>query len=313
MSRHWTLQQAPRMDGRLALVTGATGGLGYQTALGLAARGARVMLTGRNVEKGLDALARLQHDQPGADASFRVLDVASLESIATFAHELAQETDRLDVLVNNAGVMGTPHRLETRDGFELQFGTNFLGPFALTARLRPLVCAADGGGRVVTVASLAALKGQIVFDDLQGRRRYAPFRAYGQSKLADLILALELDRQARAHGWPLHSIAAHPGWARTDIATSRLTSRQGLQERLTRVGAVWAFRFMGQSAAHGALPIEFAAMAPEARDGGYYGPDGPGERRGHVAEAWIPPAATNLTTARRLWQVAERLTGTALS
>ena len=313
MTRHWTIEQAPRMDGRLALVTGATGGLGYETALGLASRGATVMLAGRNPEKGMAALARLQGDVPGAKASFRLLDVASLSAIATFAHELAQETDRLDVLVNNAGVMGTPHRLETRDGFELQFGTNFLGPFALTARLRSLLCAAPQGGRVVTVASLAALDGHIVFDDLQGRRRYAPFRAYRQSKLADLILALELDRQARTHNWNLHSIAAHPGWAMTDISTSRLSSKQGLQEKLTRLGAVWAFRLMGQSAAHGALPIEFAAMAPEARDGGYYGPDGRGERRGHVSEAFIPPAARDLGVARRLWQVAERLTGTSLS
>ncbi|WEQ53031.1 oxidoreductase [Komagataeibacter oboediens] len=313
MTRHWTIRQAPRMDGRLALVTGATGGLGYQTALGLASRGARVILTGRNPDKGLAALTRLQLDAPGADATFRLLDVSSLESIATFAHALAGETDRLDVLVNNAGVMGTPHRMETRDGFEMQFGTNFLGPFALTARLRPLLCAVPHGGRVVTVASLAALTGQIVFDDLQARRRYAPFRAYRQSKLADLILALELDRQARTHGWPLHSIAAHPGWARTDIATSRLDTEQGLQERLTRIGAVWAFRLMGQSAAHGALPIEFAAMAPEARDGGYYGPSGQGERRGHVTDAFVPPAARDLTIARRLWQVAERLTGTSLS
>ncbi|QHC35037.1 SDR family oxidoreductase [Komagataeibacter xylinus] len=313
MSRHWTIKQAPRMDGRLALVTGATGGLGYQTALGLAKRGARVMLAGRNPDKGLAALTRLQNDVPGANASFRLLDVASLESIATFAHNLAAETDALDVLVNNAGVMGTPHRLETRDGFELQFGTNFLGPFALTARLRPLLCAPRHGGRVVTVASLAALTGQIVFDDLQARRRYAPFRAYRQSKLADLILALELDRQARTHGWNLHSIAAHPGWSMTDIATSRLNNEQGLHERMTRFGAVWAFRLMGQSAVEGALPIEFAAMAPEARDGGYYGPGGWGERRGPVTEAFVPPAARDLTIARRLWQAAERLTGTSLS
>ncbi|MFT9164717.1 MAG: oxidoreductase [Komagataeibacter saccharivorans] len=313
MTRHWTVKQAPRLDGHLALVTGATGGLGYQTALGLASRGARVMLAGRNPEKGFAALARMQNEVPGTDASFRLVDMASLDSIASFAHDLAQETDRLDILVNNAGVMGTPRRLETADGFELQFGTNFLGPFALTARLRTLLCAAPQGGRVVTVASLAALSGRIVFDDLQARRRYAPFRAYNQSKLADLIFALELDRQARTHNWPLHSIAAHPGWSMTDIAASRLGTKQGLQERLTRLGAIWAFRLMGQSAADGALPIEFAAMAAEARDGGYYGPDGWGERRGHVAEAIIPPAARDLAIARRLWAVAERLTGTALS
>lgn len=309
----WTIDRVPDLTGRTAIVTGATGGLGYEVARGLASRGATVLLAGRDPARGARALESLRERVPDARADFMPLDLASLRSVVDFARTLAERTDMLDILVNNAGVMASPRRQETADGFELQFGTNYLGHFALTAHLRPLLLRAGGGGRVVSVASLAAWQGRIVFDDLQSRHRYTPFSAYQQSKLANLIFALELNRVAQSAGWRLHSVAAHPGWARTDIAVSRSSVPQGIAERLMRRLVHVAFRYLGQSAEAGARPILFGAAAPEARDGGYYGPGGRGERRGRVTEAHIPPQALSLSVARRLWSVSERLTGVALS
>ncbi|MBB2155257.1 SDR family oxidoreductase [Gluconacetobacter diazotrophicus] len=314
----WTIDRAPDLTGRVAVVTGATGGLGYETACGLASRGATVILTGRNADRGAAALAGLRTRVADARAEFMVLDLASLRSIADFAGDLTerlkgQGPGAVDILVNNAGVMAPPRRQETEDGFELQFGTNYLGHFALTGRLRPLLVRAPGGTRVVTVASLAARQGHITFDDLQARHRYSPFGAYQQSKLANLIFALELDRLAQSGGWKLHSIAAHPGWSQTDLAISRSAARQGVAERLLRCLTEVAFRTLGQSAAAGARPILFAAAGAEAVDGGYYGPGGRGERRGRVTDARVPAQARNLPVARRLWAVSERLTGVALS
>ncbi len=309
----WTIGRAPNLTGRTAVVTGATGGLGYEVAYGLASRGATVLLTGRDAARGARAVEMLRERLPEARAEFLPLDLACLRSVAGFARDLKERTDTLDILVNNAGVMASPRRQETADGFELQFGTNYLGHFALTGQLRPLLVRAAEGGRVVSVASLAAWQGRIIFDDLQSRHRYTPFSAYQQSKLANLIFALELNRVAQSAGWRLHSIAAHPGWARTDIAVSRSSAPQGLAERLMRRTVRIGFRYLGQSAEAGARPILFAASAPEARDGGYYGPGGRGERRGRVTDARIPPQALSLSVARRLWAVSERLTGVALS
>jgi NAD(P)-dependent dehydrogenase (short-subunit alcohol dehydrogenase family) len=314
----WTIDRAPDLTGRVAVVTGATGGLGYETACGLASRGATVILAGRNPDRGAAALAGLRTRVEGARAEFMTLDLASLRSIADFTRDLTgwlggQESGAIDILVNNAGLMALPRRQETEDGFEMQLGTNYLGHFALTGRLRPLLFRAAGGGRVVTVASLAARKGRLTFDDLQARHRYSPFGVYQQSKLANLIFALELDRRAQSGGWPLHSIAAHPGWSLTDIATSRSSAPQGALERILRRLTHLAFLTMGQSAEAGARPILFAAAGAEAVDGGYYGPSGRGERRGRVTDARIPAQARNLPAARRLWDVSERLTGVALS
>lgn len=314
----WTIARAPDLTGRVAVVTGASGGLGYETACGLAARGATTILAGRNAARGQAALDRLRArvaETGGAEAraDFMMLDLGSLRSVAAFAQALGERTDRLDILVNNAGLMGAPRRAQTEDGFELQFGTNYLGHFALTGRLRPLLLRAPDGGRVVSVASLAAWRGRLVFDDLQARHRYAPFGAYRQSKLANLIFALELDRLAQSGGWNLHSLAAHPGWAVTDIMASRVPEAPNAAERAIRGMVRAIFRLMGQSAEAGARPILFAAAGREAVDGHYYGPAGRGERRGAVAEARVPPQARSLPAARRLWAVSERLTGVSLS
>ena len=301
----WSLSDAPRLDGKTAIVTGATGGLGWEVALGLAAQGATTILAGRNPVKGADALTRLTARVPGAAARFELLDLASLDSVAMFAARMASAHPAVSVLVNNAGVMSPPARRVTADGFELQFGTNYLGHFALTARLLPQLLASRGA-RVVSVASLAHRMARIDFGDPQGAARYRARASYGQSKLAMLMFALELQRRAKAAGWALTSVAAHPGLAVTDIiANGPSGGAPGLREHLMQ----GAFRLFGQSAAQGALPLLFAAVAPDAKGGGYYGPDGFMEARGAVSPSRIMPQAMDAGVAARLWTLSEQLTG----
>ncbi|MGO2958025.1 MAG: SDR family oxidoreductase [Acetobacter sp.] len=312
LGRHeWAVTaKQPNLDGRVALITGANSGLGFEVACGLATRGARLLLPVRNAERGTAALAALKARCPTALVEMLTLDLTSLHSVAACAAEVAQLTNRLDILVNNAGIMAPAQRQETQDGFEVQFGTNHLGHFALTYHLRPLLEAAPGGGVVTTVASLAACKGSIHFDDLQSRHRYSPFGAYQQSKLANLLFARELARKAGEAGWNIHSRAAHPGWSSTSIIAngpaSALPEALGKVERVLG-GAV--LRVMGQSAARGAEPLLYATLAPTARDGDYYGPQGTKERRGQPGPAHVPAAALKASTAERLWDVSERLTG----
>ncbi len=291
---------------RTAVVTGATGGLGYATAVDLARTGARVVLAGRNPVKGETALARLRREASGAVASFELLDLASLASVAAFAERMTALHPVLDILVNNAGVMAPASRQLTADGFELQFGTNYLGHFALTAHLLPALLRAEGGGRVVEVSSLAHRGAAIAWGDLQGERRYSAWRSYGQSKLAMLMFALELARRAAAHGWPLVSVAAHPGWAVTDIiANGPGGGRLGLKEHVMQAG----FRLFGQSAAEGARPIAYAATSPDVKPGGYYGPVGFQEIKGAPGHSRIMPQAQDAEAAKRLWTMSETLTG----
>ncbi len=293
---------------KTAVVTGATGGLGYATAVGLARTGARVVLAGRNAAKGQAALTRLRREVCDAVAEFELLDLASLASVAGFAERMLAAHPALDILVNNAGVMAPPVRRKTADGFELQFGTNYLGHFALTARLMPALLRAEQGARVVQVSSLAHRGGVMAWGDLQGERRYNAWKSYGQSKLAMLIFALELARRAKAHAWPLVSVAAHPGWAVTDIITNGPGGgAPGVKEYVMQAG----FRLFGQSATDGARPIIFAAASPDAKAGGYYGPTGFQEIKGPSGPSRVMPQAQDAGAGKRLWTVSETLTGAA--
>ena len=283
----------------LAIVTGATGGLGYETALGLARAGYETLLTGRNPNRGAQALAQLQTAAPTATARFAPLDVSSLAVIQAFAATISQP---VAILVNNAGVMALPNRELTVDGFERQLGTNYLGHFALTARLLPHL----RNGHVVNVSSLAHRRGAIHFDDLQSARSYAPWPAYAQSKLAMLMTSLELQRRSDAHNWGVKAYAAHPGWSATSIVLNGPgAGRPGLIPRLMQT----AFNALGQSAADGARPILYAALDPAAQPGAYYGPCCWNETRGHPTPSRIMPQAQDQAAAARLWDISETLTG----
>jgi NAD(P)-dependent dehydrogenase (short-subunit alcohol dehydrogenase family) len=306
---NWTTADIPRQNGRLAVITGATGGLGLETALALAGAGADVVLTGRNAQKGQAVLDTIRSRYPSAMIRYAHLDLASLASVRRFAEQFADEHTSLDLLVNNAGVMTPPKRQTTSDGFELQFGTNYLGHFALTGQLLPLLFAAREP-RVVNLSSIAHKGGaKIHFDDLQWQHSYSPWRAYGQSKLAMLMFALELQRRSDANGWGLLSNAAHPGYARTDL----IANGPGADGLLQRFGRLTLEPLASQSAADGALPTLFAATAPNAQPAGYYGPTGFFELKGPPGDARIARAVRDETVAARLWAISEALTNTRWS
>jgi NAD(P)-dependent dehydrogenase (short-subunit alcohol dehydrogenase family) len=305
MSKPWTLDDMPSQQSRTILVTG-TGGLGFEDAIALAKAGGEVILAGRNPKKGGDAIRRINEAVPHASVTFEPVDLGNLDSIEALAERLKGSRDHLDVLINNAGVMTPPRRKTTDDDFELQFGTNYLGHFALTAHLFPLLLQGRDP-RVVTLSSIAARGSKVAinFDYLQAERSYNPMPVYGQSKLACLMFALELQRRSEMHGWGITSLAAHPGVSRTDLlhnAPGR-RSAQGLLRSL-----LW---FLFQPASQGALPTLFAATSPDARGGRYYGPARLSETRGHPTEAQIPPQATEAHVAKRLWDISEKLAGIA--
>ncbi len=297
----WTASDIPPQHGRTVVVTG-TGGLGFEDALALARAGAHVIVAGRSAVKGTEATDRIRHLVPGARVRFEVLDLASLDSIKSFSEQLGHSLQRVDVLINNAGVMTPPTRRVTTDGFELQLGTNYLGHFALTAHLLPLLRNGHAP-RVVTLSSVAARRGSIHFDDLQSVQRYRPMVAYRQSKLACLMFAFELQRRSQVGGWDIQSLAAHPGISRTDLLPNGAGS---LSAAAIGRRVLW---FMFQPAAQGALPSLFAATSSEAEGGRYYGPNAFGEVRGYPAPARVPPQAQDTNTAARLWTESQRLTG----
>lgn len=298
----WTTANIPPQRGRTAVVTGAAG-LGFETARELARAGAHVILASRNAQKGAEAVARIQAETPSATVRFEAVDLGSLASVSALAARLRAQTQALDLLVNNAGVMTPQRRMETADGFELQFGTNHLAHFALTGLLLPLLVNA-GQARVVTVSSIAARGGSIDLSDLQAQRRYRPMPVYAQSKLACLMFALELQRRSLAQGWGLASLAAHPGVSRTGLLYNTPGGPSGLRRTLRAM--LW---FMFQPAPQGALPQLFAATAPEAEGGAYYGPDGFAELNGFPTEAPVPRSASDAAARERLWHISEDLTG----
>ena len=297
----FTVKNIQDIAGKIAVVTGATGGLGYETALALAGVGATVVVTGRNEQKGAKARADIRAVYPKADVRYDNLDLASLSAVAEFAERFLTQHDRLDILINNAGVMALPRRELTADGFERQFATNYLSHFALTQRLLPALRNAPAA-RVVPLASIAARRGRIDFGNLQSEQSYRPMTAYSQTKLACLMFAFELQRRSDRNGWGISSIAAHPG-----VSSSALIEN-GMGRRNAFFAHTFA-SFLFQSVAQGALPTLFAATSPNARPGGYYGPDGFAEMKGEVTDAKPPHQALDLAVARKLWDVSEELTG----
>jgi NAD(P)-dependent dehydrogenase (short-subunit alcohol dehydrogenase family) len=296
----WTTADIPDQTGRVAIITGANTGLGYETAAALAAKGAHVVLAVRNLEKGKEAARRIEQATPDGHVQLQELDLSSLGSIRAAADQLRSDHESIDLLINNAGVMFTP-KSTTADGFELQFGTNHLGHFALTNLLLDRVLAVPGS-RVVTVSSVGhrfARRG-IRFDDLQWERDYGRVRAYGQSKLANLLFTYELQR--RLQGTNTIAVAAHPGGSRTEL-TRNLPP---LVAAATRV-----LEPLMQGADMGALPTLRAATDPGVLGGQYYGPDGFGEQRGYPKVVASSAASYDIDAQRRLWTVSEELTSVA--
>jgi NAD(P)-dependent dehydrogenase (short-subunit alcohol dehydrogenase family) len=296
----WTTADIPTQQGRVAIVTG-TGGLGLEDALALARAGAEVIVAGRNPARGRQAVSHIAEHVPSAKIRFEQIDLAALDSIASFADRILAKCERLDILINNAGIMVPPKRMETADGFELQLGTNHLGHFALTARLMPLL-KRGASARVVSLSSVAARGASIDLDDLNATRRYRPFPVYAQSKLACLMFAFELQRRSAAGGWGISSVAAHPGLSRTEL----LNNTPG---RGTPMNLLYRLFWMTmQPPAQGALPTLYAATAPEAEGGAYYGPNSMGETRGYPVPARTPARALDRGAAARLWKISEEWT-----
>jgi NAD(P)-dependent dehydrogenase (short-subunit alcohol dehydrogenase family) len=302
----WTTEQIPDQSGRTILITGANSGLGLRSAEALAAKGARVLLACRNPERGAAALEQVAARATGAAPELVPLDLADLDDVAACAARLSASLDRIDVLMDNAGVMALPDRHETKQGFEMQWGTNHLGHFALTGRLLPLLRRAEAP-RVVTVSSMGHRPGSIRWDDTSWTRRYSPWQAYFQSKLANLLFTAELARRAAEHGSNLVAAAAHPGSSHTNLVTSGPASRGGIM----RIGGRFSDRFMAQSDAMGALPQLYAATMPDVTPNSYWGPDGFLEQRGYPKRVGRTKKASNADDARRLWALSEELTGVA--
>jgi NAD(P)-dependent dehydrogenase (short-subunit alcohol dehydrogenase family) len=300
MPAKWSPRDIPDLTGLLAIVTGANSGLGQATALELARARATVVIACRNTSKGERAAAAIMEEIPTADVPVAELDLADLASVRAFAQRIAGEHDRVDLLINNAGVMAPPRR-ETKDGFESQFGTNHLGHFALTGLLLGQLLAASHP-RVVTVSSGAHRLGKINFDDLESERHYERWRAYGQSKLANLMFCFELQRRATGAGANLKSMAAHPGYAATNLQSA------GPDRFFERAFMAIGNRVIAQSAEMGALPTLYAATYPALPGGTFVGPDGLGEQRGHPKVVSAASKAYDEQTQRRLWEVSEELT-----
>jgi NAD(P)-dependent dehydrogenase (short-subunit alcohol dehydrogenase family) len=302
------MYDVPDQTGKFVVITGANSGTGREAARRLAAAGARIVLAVRTPAKGEAARTEILAECPAARLEVRQVDLADLDSVRAFADGLLAVGTPVDLLLNNAGVMTPPTRMTTADGFELQFGSNYLGPFALTMRLLPLLLAAPAP-RVVTMSSGMANMGRIDFDDLQFERRYRPIAAYSQSKLADLFLARHLATVTTERGWPLMSVAAHPGYTRTNLQTAgaSLGRERPSKAFFTRLPLV-----PSQAVEQGVEPLLYAATSPDAINGGYYGPSRFRELVGPTKPSRLNRRMRDDATAARLWTEAERLTGTGL-
>jgi NAD(P)-dependent dehydrogenase (short-subunit alcohol dehydrogenase family) len=295
----WTTADIPDQTGRVAVITGSNTGLGYETAAALAAKGAHVVMAVRNLDKGKDAAALILKRSPNADVSLQELDLTSLDSVRAAAEQLRATYDRIDLLINNAGVMYTP-KSNTKDGFELQFGTNHLGHFAFTGllldRLLPVA-----GSRVMTVSSVGhRILADIHFDDLQWERRYNRVAAYGQAKLANLLFTYELQRRLASNGTTI-AVAAHPGMSDTELMRNMPAPLISAFE--------WVAPLVAQDPAMGALPSLRAATDPAVLGGQYYGPDGIGQTRGYPKVVGSSKKSHDADRQQRLWAVSEELTG----
>ncbi|MEA3336204.1 MAG: oxidoreductase [Chloroflexota bacterium] len=294
-NNHWTTENIPDQTGRVAIVTGANSGLGFETSKALAAKGAAVIMACRNVEKGNAAAEKIRGENPSGNVQVMQLDLADLDSIQRFAGAFPDTFDRLDLLTNNAGVMAIP-QAQTANGFEMQFGTNHLGHFALTSLLIGQLLETSPNGRVVTVSSNTHRIGNIDLANLNAEKSYSRWHAYGLSKLANLLFAYELQRKLQAAGSSVISVAAHPGYSSTN-----LQGNSGIFSMLNPI--------LAQSQEMGALPSLYAATEPEVNGGDYIGPSGFMEQRGYPRKVKSSDRSYDEATAARLWQVSEKLTG----
>lgn len=294
-NRNWTTDDMPDMRGKIAIVTGANSGIGYETARALAAKGGQVILAGRNEEKGRAALQAIRAEQPEAAIEWQELDLADLASIHRFVEGFLDRYSQLHLLINNAGVMQIPEHLRTADGFEMQFGTNHLGHFALTGLLLDVLNGTPDA-RVVTVSSFGHRFGKMDFDNLNAEQSYSPGRAYAESKVANLLFTYELQRRLEAAGVQTLATAAHPGWTETNLQQYSPVLR-------------FMNRFVGMQPEQGALPTLYAATAPGVMGGDYYGPNGLAEARGYPKRVHSNALSHDQAVAERLWAVSEELTG----
>ena len=308
MAKGWSAEQLPDLSGRIVVVTGGNSGIGYEASRELARKGAHVVLACRDPGRAEEARAKLAAERPEARLEVMDLDLSSLASVRAFAQRFLERHSRLDVLCNNAGVMAIPRR-QTADGFEMQLGTNHLGHFALTGLLLERLLSTPSA-RVVNVSSTAHRGGRMRFDDPQLERGYGKWRAYGQSKLANLLFTYELQRRLDAADASAISVACHPGYAATNLQF--VGPRMSGSSAMERVMG-WANRTFSQSAAMGALPTLYAAAAPEVRGGEYFGPGGFMENKGHPTRVRSSRRSHDPADAARLWEISEELTGVSFS
>jgi NAD(P)-dependent dehydrogenase (short-subunit alcohol dehydrogenase family) len=301
---YWTIENIPDQTGKIAIVTGANSGLGYYTSKALASKGAHVILACRSLERGEQAVASILNEIPGASIELMQLDLADLAAVHDFAAAFARRYPVLDLLINNAGMMAIPLRY-TKDGYEMQFGVNHLGHFALTGLLLQEILTVKAA-RVVTVSSLAHMIGRIKFGDINSQASYNAWIAYGQSKLANILFAFELQRRLEKSGRPAISLACHPGYAATHLQMRRaeMTGNR-FQGRLMGFGN----RLFSQPAEMGVLPSLYAATSPQAKGCDYIGPGGLFQRSGLPVKRRSNRASHDPETAARLWQISEELTG----